>query len=241
LLKKEDALVLESKFAGSVGFDPLLRPYYWLLQGPGESRTLDRLRNIEVWVERLSGATIKSDRETVNGSVSIVMDVPPEPLSRPWFYRVYLAPEYGYYPLRYERIMRDSGEVTSRCDVTSAHPFDVDGRVGVFPLVIAYDEKGLDGHSFVRRVEMVVEPVHLKINGSIDDEVFTVSPRRARHVVDVAQANQSVKEAIAMRERQVRGGGQDSHWIVRLSVGLAATLVVAVVAIGYAMWRRHIA
>jgi hypothetical protein len=238
LMKKEDALLLESKFIGSIGFDPLVRPYYWLLQGPGESRNIQRLRNRETWIDRLGDAKIiHSDEEKINGIACVVMEIPPQSRDKPWLYRVYLAPEHGYYPLRYERIMRESNEVTSRCDVTLVHPFDVDGRKGVFPLVIEYEEKGFDGLSAIQRVKMVIEPVTLKINGPIDDEVFKVSPRRARHVVDVDQANQSVREAMASREIPVRDSQGGNPWVLRLSLGLAVVLVTA---IAYSMWRRHV-
>jgi thiol-disulfide isomerase/thioredoxin len=186
LFGNEFRLRLKDGNAGAAyGVDiPELMVYAWLRTPRGDFRW-DLIRQPSSWKQRFVGATYVG--EATDGQVRLqVVDFPQrEGVKTACFFRVYFAPELGYLPLKYDRFVEASKELTSWMRVERYKAMEIDGNRIAIPLDVRYEQNDKDGVGLPMIQTLKVAEDTLKINHDINDGLFTLPTEIAKSVYDV--------------------------------------------------------
>jgi hypothetical protein len=153
--------------------NPVTLPYLWLA---GPKANWADMKDAQVWLKRFEGA--RYEGEVIEKGVTFAVISTPLEVEPGVIVRVYFAKDRGYYPLKFVEYKDGSPWVTT--EVTRFTTFEVDGGTLLFPLAITTKVEPPDG----AKLNWTVSDVSIKVNHSIDEALFTVSPSVAKSVID---------------------------------------------------------
>lgn len=212
---------------------PVLQPFNWIFTTTGQEPALDLLRKSELWATCFQAAVFRGDGLAGSEECNVLEFAQSIPRANTTvLYRVYFAKRLASYPLKYERYVASNNQLSTRCEVVQYQVIDSDGRKGVFPLKMEYEELGTDGSSRPCRITITTEPSSLKINQPIDDDIFTLSPLRAKTVFDTERVAKELRAGSVDPQQQSMG--------IRLPLLiLSGVLVGSIVLVLVFRWSRQ--
>jgi thiol-disulfide isomerase/thioredoxin len=198
---------------------PELMVYAWLRAPRGHFRW-DSIRQSSNWKQRFASATYVG--EAMEGHVRLeIVDFPQrEGVKTPCYFRVYFAPQLGYLPLKCDRFVDASQELTSWVRVERYKLLEFDGNRVAIPLDVRFEQNAKDGAGLPLGLTFKLAEDSLKINRDIDDGLFTLPRDIAKSVYDVDEfplspapaasggvrsADQIVREYDAVKEPKTDG------------------------------------
>jgi hypothetical protein len=167
---------------------PHLFIYQWVQQ-MGAPFRWDTVLSIQSWDAAFENAMYIGKDDIKKIPVDVIDLQQAEAVRTPCVYRVYFASALGYFPIKYERRVKTSGEVTSTMTVEQYEVISTDGRDIVFPTLVRYVETGADGVSLPKHATIVVDKSSIRVNQDVDDSLFTLPNDNPEWVYDVDEQN----------------------------------------------------
>ena len=178
--------------------------YAWIFEA-GSGRRLSELRDKTLWDRRWGTATYDDNSFKDNDQVVIRLPSVVEG-NVECFWRVYFSKSRDFMPVKWERLTQRDQQIASTVSVNEFTVVDMnDGRSMSFPMMITDESTGADEVSWVGTRNYVVNPDTLKINTTIEDSVFTLSPGNAE-VLDTRIARAAVKSKLDEVQSKARPG-----------------------------------
>jgi hypothetical protein len=165
---------------------PLMWPYYWVV---GQQTNWSDIKDLAKWNARFKEAKYLGPKVVDDMNFEVVsFPFPQMNMDRVY---VYFAKNLNYYPLEM-RGFKDGlnrGLPVLNMRVSQYKVFDIDGMLFVFPLSVEA-QMGIEGDDEVgwNEIYWVVDESSIKINPKLDEDMFTISPSRAKIVTDFDKA-----------------------------------------------------
>lgn len=209
------------------GIHPFLVPYVFLNQS-GVPFVLSDLKNDQIWNGKLSGARIVG-RADINGHDTIKAQITSYLPGCRW--EIYFDKNQGYFPIKIELLSDDKtvSQVSTVERILPGHPFLV-------PLIIKFKQNinGITTESL-----FTIRQDSLRINGDIDDNMFTIPYTDASFIDDVDSrkiievgSNKTVKEIFKLQENKI-------NWYIWITVPFSAGLLALAIYLAYRIFIQR--
>lgn len=162
--------------------NPMLVPYYWLIT---QQSNWSEIQNATHWEKRFNKAKLDGTTSIGDQTCDVVL-FPDETRIYDNIY-VYFAKELGYYPLRIKFAEKSAYTLIDVVKYTIRQTEEGDV---VFPLEITL--KVIDKGQEQVRLEWKLFPDSIRVNPTLDEDMFTISPSRAGTVVDYDEALKNI-------------------------------------------------
>ena len=157
--------------------------YSWL-RAPGGDLRWDVIREPLSWTQRFAEATYVGATVEDREPLAIVEFPQRQGVRTPCIFRVYFAPRLGYLPLKYDRFVEASKELTSWMRVERYNVWEIEGNRVAVPLEVKFGQNDKDRAGLPMTLTFTVAEDTLKVNHDIDDGVFTIARAIAKDVFD---------------------------------------------------------
>ncbi len=206
-------------------FNPIALPYSWLFTR-GDAFVWSEVKDEKKWQHRFSGARFVETRD-VEGDLREIVDFPG--IFDKTTTRVEFSQTLHYLPVRWSHRWNESEQPFSVVEVVEHQDIDVDGSPCLVPIHIIYYQEDDTGRS---SGDIMINPGSLRVNHSVNDEVFTISQNRVKYInnIDEEQASLVIRgdrqsvgiEPNFFRKRPV-------SWLLVSNIGIILLLVTLLV------------
>jgi hypothetical protein len=224
----------DGNMAASYGVrTPQMYTYWWLTSRAYKVHRWDQVVDPETWERRFSQATYLEQRELDSHPVQVVDFTDPEDSTCRW--RVYFAMENDMLPIRHERRVIGTDEVSLAVVVEAVENMVVDGRNVGIPVSVTYTETGADGASRPEVTTVHIDVSTLVVNDAVEasSSFFTLKVPTDGTLYD----NDELRRELNTTADYPGLSQPDSVAWWRRIVTLAATLIV-IAATAIALRRR---
>ena len=220
---------------------PLMWPYYWVA---GQQTNWSDIKDIARWETRFKEAKYVGQKVENNMQFDVVSF--PFPQMNMDRVHVYFAKELNYYPLEMRGFVDslNGGLPVLQAQVTRYKTFDIDGMTFVFPLSVEV-QMGIKGDDEVGWSEMywTVDESSIKINPQLDEDLFTISPSRAKTVTDY---DKMLEEGTMLPSSDVADDGRDivseplpkRTWSTQKTIAFVAVNLILLALLIYFLLRK---
>lgn len=214
--------------------DPILEVYSWLTAWRCRNSDWSALKDTNTWDACFSEATLHGE-EVVNGHDCVVIELPQKCVRSECVFHVFLAKSIGYFPVKYERVVKATKELTSVCEVSDLSIQKEPENDIYIPVSVTIEEFGKDHVSLPLKREFRLRENSILLNKPIDHSVFVLTSEETDRIYNV----EAVNKEIETQQRNIQEHTQsfDTGSRSRLII-IGINMLVATVAL-YLIWRKR--
>jgi hypothetical protein len=177
-------LKLSDHMQGVGHTDPLLVAFAWLPNCQCIPSTHDNLMNESNWESQFLLCVSKGN-SSFKGFNTLLLEFEQTCATTMCKFQVHFAVDLGFFPIKYERFVGSTGELTTVFEVQEIRTQKSATGIVAYPIKLFRKELGADGASLPMEETIHVDESTLLLNQPVDQQLFTLDESKVNFVHDV--------------------------------------------------------